>query len=96
MAELAKLRDEPIPERELQKVKNQITASAYQRLASGFYLLLQLLVYDGLGDWQYINEWADSTLAVTAEDVKRVASEYFDLDQRAVGFYDRNAEPVRG
>jgi len=91
VAELVKLRDEPIPERELQKVKNQITASAYQRLASGFYLLLQLLVYDGLGDWQYINEWADSTLAVTAEDVKRVAGEYFDVDQRAVGFYDRNA-----
>ena len=90
VAELVKLRDEPIPERELQKVKNQITASAYQRLASGFYLLLQLLVYDGLGDWQYINEWADSTLAVTAEDVKRVASEYFDPDKRAIGFYDRN------
>jgi predicted Zn-dependent peptidase len=90
VAELVKLRDEPIPTRELQKVKNQITASAYQRLASGFYLLLQLLVYDGLGDWQYINEWADRTLAVTAEDVKRVAAEYFDLDRRAVAFYQRN------
>jgi predicted Zn-dependent peptidase len=90
VAELVKLRDEPIPTRELQKVKNQITASAYQRLASGFYLLLQLLVYDGLGDWQYINEWADRTLAVTVEDVKRVAAEYFDLDRRAVAFYQRN------
>ena len=87
--EIRKIREEPIPDRELQKVKNQITASSFRRLASGFFLLLQLLVYDGLGDWQYLNEWAEKTLAVTADDVKRVATTYFEPTNRAVAVYYR-------
>ena len=87
--ELAKIRDEPIPVRELQKVKNQITASSYRRLANGFFLLLQLLIYDGMGDWEYINEWAADTLAVTADDVRRVATTYFEPSNRAVANYAR-------
>ena len=87
--ELRKIRDEPIPERELQKVKNQITASSYRRLASGFFLLRQLLVYDGMGDWEYINEWAAKTLVVTADDVQRVAKTYFEPSNRAVAHYSR-------
>ena len=95
-AELRKIREEPIAERELQKVKNQITASSYRRLASGFFLLIQLLVYDGLGEWEYINEWAQNTLDVTEEDVKRVATEYFEPSNRAVALYYRaeGSEPV--
>lgn len=94
--ELRKIREEPIPDRELQKVKNQITASSYRRLASGFFLLLQLLVYDGMGDWEYINEWADNTLAVTADDVQRVAATYFAPSNRAVARYTRieGSEPA--
>ncbi len=87
--ELRKIREEPIPDRELQKVKNQITASSYRRLSSGFSLLLQLLVYDGLGEWEYLNEWAERTLAVTADDVTRVAESYFAPESRAVGLYYR-------
>jgi len=87
--ELRKIRDEPIPDRELQKVKNQITASSYRRLSSGFFLLIQLLLYDGMGDWEYINEWAEKTLEVTTEDVQRVAATYFEPTNRAVGLYTR-------
>ena len=87
--ELSKIREEPIPDRELQKVKNQITASSYRRLSSGFFLLLQLLVYDGLGEWEYLNEWAERTLAVTADDVTRVAESYFAPESQAVGLYYR-------
>ncbi len=93
--EIQKIREQPISARELQKVKNQITASSYRRLASGFYLLIQLLVYDGLGDWQYINEWADRTLAVTADDVKRVAEKYLDPGTRTVGLYYRAPEAAK-
>lgn len=89
LEEVKKLQQEPISERELQKVKNQITASSYRRLASGFFLLIQLLLYDGLGDWQYLNGWAERTLAVTADDVKRVANAYLDPDERTVGLYYR-------
>ncbi len=89
--ELRKLAEEPIPAEELQKVKNNIAADAFRRLDSSFFLLLQLLFYDGLGDWQYLNSWADKTLAVTAEDVKRVAGKYFTRPNRAVALYTRKA-----
>lgn len=96
--QLQRLIDEPIPDRELQKVKNQIVASSYRRLEDPFFLMIQLLYYDGLGDWTYINDWADKTLAVTTEDVKRVASEYLTENKRMVGLYHRKegtkSEPV--
>ena len=93
-AELRRLLDEPIPDVELQKVKNQIQADAYRRLESSFFLLLQLLIYDNAGDWQYLNTWADRTLQVTADDVKRVIQTYFDKTNRAVAHYDRLAGSV--
>jgi predicted Zn-dependent peptidase len=92
--ELQRLVDEPIPETELQKVKNQIQADAYRRLESSFFLLLQLLIYDNGGDWQYLNTWADRTLEVTQDDVKRVIETYFDATNRAVAQYDRLAGAV--
>jgi predicted Zn-dependent peptidase len=96
LEEIRRIAEEPIAERELQKVKNQITASAYERLSGGFHLLLQLLLYDGLGDWEYLNHWAETTLAVTAADVKRAAETYLDPDKRTVGLFHREpsgAEP---
>ena len=92
LEEIRKIVEEPIPERELQKVKNQITASAYQRLSGGFHLLIQLLLYDGLGDWEYLNDWADTTLAVTDSDVRRAAERYLDPEERTVGLYNREPE----
>ncbi|HEY7818957.1 MAG TPA: pitrilysin family protein, partial [Vicinamibacteria bacterium] len=89
--EVRRIVEEPIPDRELQKVKNQITASAYEKLAGGFFLLIQLLVYDGLGDWRYLNDWAETTLAITGTDVKRAAERYLDPEERTVGLYYRKA-----
>jgi predicted Zn-dependent peptidase len=88
-AELQRMINEEIPDRELQKVKNQIQADAFRRLESPFFLLLQLLIYDNGGDWQYLNNWATKTMAVSAEDVKRVAAEYLTEENRAVAHYYR-------
>ncbi|HJS74370.1 MAG TPA: pitrilysin family protein, partial [Vicinamibacteria bacterium] len=92
LEEVRRIVEEPIPERELQKVKNQITASAYRQLSGGFHLLIQLLVYGGLGHWEYLNEWAETTLAVTDAHVKRAAAHYLDPEERTVGLYYRKAE----
>ena len=98
LAELDRLQKEPVPAEELQKVKNQIAATAFRNLESPFYQLLQLLFYEGWGDWQFINSWADKTLAVSAADVQRVAQKYFAKENRTVASYLRKAgaaaEPV--
>jgi predicted Zn-dependent peptidase len=87
--QLARLQNEPVSAEELQKVKNQIAADAFRRLQNPFFLMLQLAWYDGLGDWQYLNEWAPRTLAVNAADVQRVARQYFAPANRAVALYRR-------
>lgn len=57
--ELERLKQEPLPAAELQKVKNQAKANAYRRLSSPFFIMIQLLQYDGRGDWRFINTYAD-------------------------------------
>lgn len=92
--ELTRLVEEPIPAEEIQKVKNQVSASAWERLDSSFFLLLQLLVYDSLGDWRYLDTWAERTLAVTEEDLKRVAARYLTPKNRSTAYYTRAAGSV--
>jgi len=89
--ELRRIQDEPIPADELQKVKNKIAADSFRRLGNPFFLMIQLLIYDGLGDWTYLNTWSEPTLAVTEADVKRVAKTYFAPESRAVAAYFRKA-----
>jgi predicted Zn-dependent peptidase len=89
--ELARLREEPVPAEELQKVKNQAKANAYRRLSSPFFVLIQLMQYEGLGDWRFINTYADEVDAVTTGDIQRVARAYFAREKRTVGTFVRKA-----
>jgi predicted Zn-dependent peptidase len=88
-AEVARLRDEEVSAEELQKVKNQAKANAYRRLSSPTFIMFQLLVYEGLGDWRYINSYADEVDKVTAADLKRVAARYLTKENRTVGIFTR-------
>jgi predicted Zn-dependent peptidase len=84
LAEIERLKKEPVPAEELQKVKNNVAATSFRRLASNFYILLQLVVYEGYGDWREMNEGPKKEAAVTAEDVRRVANTYLTRETRAV------------
>ena len=77
LAEIEKLKSEPVSERELAKVKNKELANSFRRLQSNFYLMFQLLIYDVLGNWDFINTSPAKIQAVTADDVMRVANKYF-------------------
>lgn len=87
--ELQRIKDEPVPPEELQKVKNNFAANQYRRLTSNFAILVQLLIYDGLGDWREINAAGPKYQAVTAEDIQRVARTYFTREARTVAIYTR-------
>ncbi len=88
-AELERLKSERVPDAELQKVKNQVVAGSFRNLQSPFSLLVQLLFYEGWGDWRYLNTWSEKTLAVTADDIQRVAARYFTRENRTVASYER-------
>ena len=87
--ELEKLKTEPVPADELQKIKNQAKANAYRRLSSPFSIAIQLMIYDGFGDWRYINTYAEEVDRVTAADIQRAAKDYFTKDNRTVGVFLR-------
>jgi predicted Zn-dependent peptidase len=91
-AELDRLKTEPVPDRELQKVKNNFAAYEYRRLTSNMNILMQLLFYDGLGDWREINDAGPRHQAVTAEDLQRVVRKYFTVENRNVATYTRKPD----
>ncbi len=82
--EIEKLKSETVPDRELQKVKNEQTASNFRRLQSGFSLMEQLLMYDAYRGWRTINTDPPLLQAVTAADVQRIAAKYFAPENRSV------------
>ncbi|MFM7103497.1 MAG: M16 family metallopeptidase [Verrucomicrobiota bacterium] len=90
-AELERLRTEPVPAEELQKVKNIFAAAEYRKLTSTFSILYQLIWAEGSGDWREINAAGPRIQAVTAEDVQRVAKKYLTRENRAVAHFTRKA-----
>jgi len=91
VAEIERMKNDPVPERELAKVKNQSLANSFRRLQSNFYLLLQLLFYDALGGWEYLNTSPAEIQAVTTDDIMRVANTYFPETGKNVLWYFRKA-----
>jgi predicted Zn-dependent peptidase len=87
--ELERIKNEPIPPEELQKVKNQFAAAEYRKLSANFPIFRQVLQNEGLGDWHEVNEAGPRLQAVTAEDVQRVAKKYLVKENRAVAVYTR-------
>ena len=54
-------------------------------------ILMQLIFNDGLADWREINAAGPKHQAVTAEEIKRVANQYFTRENRNVAIYTRKA-----
>ena len=93
--EIEKLQAGEVPERELQKVKNNFAAGEYRKLTSNIAILQQLIRADGMGRWQEINEAGPKLQAVTAADVQRVAKNYFTKENRTVCTYTRKAAAAK-
>jgi len=91
LAEVEKLRKEPVGADELQKVKNNIAANSFRRLSSNFPILVQLLVNEAYGDWTELNSGPKKLEAVTAADVQRVAQKYLAKDNQATALVSRKA-----
>src|SRR5439155_1084364 len=95
--EIDRVQREPPSGEELQRVRNQIEASAVQRLENNFGLAFQLSNSEALWyDWRQTFRDQTGLLAVTAADVQRVARAYFDKSNRTVATLVRPAKPATG
>jgi predicted Zn-dependent peptidase len=83
------LKTELVSERELQKIKNQAAADTFRGLQDNSSLFFQLAITQAYGSYEYLNEMPRAIQAVTAEDIQRVANEYFSNSARAVSLYTR-------
>jgi zinc protease len=84
-AEIKKIQTELVSDTELQKAKNQTTASFYMALDSIFYRGMLLGRTATVGNWTLLKEFIPKIQQVTAEEVRRVARKYLVPENRTIG-----------
>jgi predicted Zn-dependent peptidase len=90
LAEVEKLKKEPVSDDELQKVRNQIDANFSRSLENNAGLASALGTGQVvLGDWHQIINLNEKRRAVTAADIQRVAQKYFNNDNLTVAYLIR-------
>jgi predicted Zn-dependent peptidase len=85
LAELEKLKTEPVTPEELEKARNQLRAGFLRGLNSNGGLAAQLTSYQSMvGDWRYIVNYDAQVARLTAEDIMQAARDYFTPENRTV------------
>jgi zinc protease len=79
-----KVKADLISERELQKAKNQIEAAFIFAQDSIFGQAMKIGYYEIVGGWRQMDSYLEGIRKVSREDVRRVAKQYLNRDQRTV------------
>jgi zinc protease len=85
LAEIERLKTEPVPDEELDRAKNQIEASFVWRQDSVHSRASGLGRFELAGSWRLLERFVPAIRAVTAADIQRVARAYFPPDRKNVG-----------
>ena len=94
-AEIAKLQNAPVGADELQAVKNRYLTGTWRRLDGNFFQMIRYGAAEAQGSWRDADRIDQAVQAVSADDVQRVAKQYFTRENRAVAIWTRlaSAEP---
>ena len=91
LSELERLKNEAVPVRELEKIKNQLEADFIRELASNSGMASRLSYCQAvLGDWRYPFRYLEGIRKVTPDDVQRVAKQYLTEKNRTVAWLERS------
>lgn len=84
-AEIERLKESSVSEKELNRVRNQLEADLVRSLRSNSALAAQLGTAQALaGDWRYLLDSRRRLKTVTAEEVQRAVKAYLSPDNRTV------------
>jgi predicted Zn-dependent peptidase len=93
LAEIERVKKEPVSERELQRLRNQLDADTVRSLESNSGIASALLDYESnAGDWHYLYTELALLKQVTSADLMRVARQYLTTENRTVVTLVRPAE----
>jgi len=96
-AELQRLADEPVPERELQKVRNQLEAEFIRGLGSNEGMASNLAYFELIaGSWRYLLTFRETVKKIGAEDIQRAAKKYLNASNRTVATLVKKASAQKG
>jgi predicted Zn-dependent peptidase len=83
--ELNRLKTERVPEQELKRIRNRVTADRARSIESNEGLADSLSYFEAIaGDWRYGADHAKQIESITAEDIQRTARQYFTLENSVV------------
>ncbi len=87
LGEIERLKEEKLPQEEVEKIKARAKANFINQLNSRQGLAIQLCTYQMIdGDWRDLFRQLDKINAVTADDIQRVAKKYMTKKNRTVGY----------
>ncbi len=92
LEEVEKIKVDGITATELQRVKNNLSASKFRRVRENFQFLIQLLYFDGLRNWNIMDDYFENILNVTEAQVQQVAKDYLTADNRGNKLYSRKKD----
>ncbi len=82
LAELDNLQQQPVSEKELQRIKKMNERDFLTRMRSNEDLASVLATLEVQVGWRYLTDYLDRIAVVTPEDVQRVAKQYFREENR--------------
>jgi predicted Zn-dependent peptidase len=86
LAELERLKKEPVSQRKLQQIMNQLEYEEARRMGTNGGLARNLTEYEAIaGSWRYLATYRARVAQVTPAAIQRVAQQYFTRENRIVG-----------
>ena len=95
--ELNRLKTEKVSEKDLQRVRNRVIVDRARTIQSNAGLASTLSYFEAVvGDWRYVADHPKQIESITAEDVQRVAKQYFTAQNAVFVDLSRTRESDRG
>ena len=95
--ELNRLKTEKVSEKELQRIRNRVIVDRARTIESNAGLASTLSYFEAIaGDWRYVADHPKQIESITADDVQRVAKQYFTPQNAVFVDLSRTRESERG
>lgn len=93
LREIEKIKNEPVPDEELTKAKNQMKMEYIQSLNSNSNIASILSYYEVvLGDYKYFSDYLAHIEKVTAQDIQRIAKIYLTKNNRTIAVLEKEVK----